>query len=60
MTNFEKIKQMSVEEMAKRLSVITRQMCNYIDDCRDCPVDLIVCGSTNRIKQWLKSEVETE
>lgn len=56
MTNYERIKQMSIDEMAYvlmcpnecDLAVIE---CYKVDDCCDC----ISC-----VKKWLESEVETE
>jgi len=48
MTNFEKIKQMTVEEMAK---IIT---CPYLgDETVDCRENCIEC-----CEKWLESEVE--
>lgn len=62
MTNFEKIKNMSVEELADKISWL-------IDDCDECPIrnfcnlyndykfqDFDTCSGT--WEQWLKSEVE--
>lgn len=53
MTNFERIKNMDIEQMAKYF--------DGIFDCRFCPID--ICDSngnlcTTRIKHWLESEVE--
>ena len=54
MTNFEKIKNMSLEEFAK---IIRRYM-----NCRDCPMKLKCFPSRKKCfevwEQWLKSEVE--
>lgn len=50
MTNFEKIKNMSAEELA---SYIYR-----IIDCRYCPVYCIDGECREAITRWLKSEVE--
>lgn len=59
MTNFEKIKQMSVDEMAEELF--------YIIYCDDCPIakskgytDNHCNGSTCKraLKHWLESEAE--
>ena len=57
MTNYERIKNMSVEEMADYF--------NEIFDCSNCPNDMFLCESngnvcTKYIKQWLESEAETE
>lgn len=62
MTNFEKIKNMSVEELAEKISWL-------INDCDECPIrefcnlyndykiqDFDTCSGT--WEQWLKSEVE--
>ena len=53
MTNYERIKSMSVEEMADYF--------NEIFDCCNCPNDMFLCESngnvcTKYIKQWLESE----
>lgn len=63
MTNFEKIKNMSVEELADTIG-------NAILDCTFCPIcnfcDRFIGGdvlSVNCIKvwiEWLKSEVEND
>lgn len=55
MTNYERIKNMSIEEMADYF--------NEIFDCRNCPNDMFLCEGngyvcTKYIKQWLESEVE--
>lgn len=57
MTNYERIKNMSVEEMADFL-------CGVYDDEEDaakfiCGI-VIPCYNEDDIKQWLESEVETE
>ena len=54
MNNFEKIKQMNIDEMAKFISSETTT-CKY-GDCYDCEVD--TDGCINGIKKWLESEVE--
>lgn len=60
MTNFERIKNMSVKEIAEQLS--------YIIDCDDCPIEkaggcshLTICNyknCENHFKKWLESEAE--
>lgn len=50
MTNFEKIKNMSVEELAYYVY-------RFID-CRYCPIYCNDGECCEAIKQWLKSEVE--
>ena len=52
MTNYEHIKNMSIDELAV-----------YLIDCCNCPNDMFLCGrkgavSEKHIKQWLKSEVK--
>ena len=54
-TNYERIRNMSVDEMAEYL--------NGIFDCCNCPNDMFLCESngnvcTKYIKQWLESEAE--
>lgn len=61
MTNYERIKNMSVEEMATILerSADCEKMCAYTKDGKcDCAggIDKCVIG----VKQWLETEVETE
>lgn len=58
MTNYEQIKNMSVEEMAKALDVPTpcdycyyNHKCGYGHQDREC---------ADGIRLWLESEVETE
>lgn len=66
MTNFEKIKQMSKQELLNLLHGILgkclgRGMLEYedaLDLCFDCPMR-DACDSCD-IEKWLKSEVETE
>lgn len=59
MTNYERIKNMSVEEMADAII-------NTTDTCELCVrSNCVSCvnaegGCTDYIKQWLESEVETE
>lgn len=58
MTNFEKIKNMSVEEMADKLVTVF--------DCARCPArkfcaenkQIMECESV--LKKWLKSDVKTK
>ena len=55
MTNYERIKSMSIDEMADYF--------NEIFDCCNCPNDMFLCEGngyvcTKYIKQWLESEVE--
>lgn len=54
MTNYEHIKNMSIDELA-----------TYLIDCCNCPNDMFLCGSKGsvgekHIKHWLESEVKTE
>ncbi len=60
MTNYERIKNMSVEEMAELINILTR--CCSTDECHECPIDKfkenrIVCSEI-AIKHWLESEVD--
>lgn len=64
MTNFEKIKNMSVEEMAHAIAMFTScDVCNYcpFEDCcndneiYDCCYDL---EDSEIIQKWLNSEVK--
>ena len=55
MTNYERIKSMSIDEMADYF--------NEIFDCCNCPNDMFLCESngnvcTKYIKHWLESEVK--
>ena len=54
MTNYDRIKDMNIDEMAEYF--------NGIFDCSNCPNDMFLCESkgsvcTKYIKQWLESEV---
>ena len=59
MTNYEKLKQMSIEEMAEFLAdTICEEagfFCDYGEEsnCDDC------IAKTNNMQKWLKSEAET-
>lgn len=55
MTIYEKIKNMTVEEMAKFLDKITTRCAN--NECKDCPLceGVYCCG--NEIEYYLNSEV---
>lgn len=57
MTNFEKIKQMSIEEFAKFMDTITAN-CIYAD-CEKCFIKQSVGGCTNSyVIDWLNKEAE--
>ena len=58
MTNFDRIKSMSVEEMASLLVKITG--CCTWDDCEHCPLRLRACTSEFYVKEWLESEVQED
>lgn len=60
MTNFEKIKNMGVEEMAIQIERFSNYVCVGYDICRDCPFNLMVDGncSKKRLILWLESEVK--
>lgn len=50
MTNFERIKNMSVEEYAKHIFRLI--------DCRYCPIYCTNGNCKDAIEQWLKDEAE--
>ena len=52
MNNFQKIKSMSVDEMAQWLTTLV----NY--DCHDCNLTEVCNDCFNMNKQWLLAEVE--
>ncbi len=55
MTNYEKIKNMTVEEMAEFLEKLT-DLCNA-NRCKDCPLCKGIFCCTTEIECWLNSEV---
>lgn len=61
MTNFEKIKNMSVEEMADKMLNIVDCICGLEYECTNCPLNdtrlNLPCSYTS-LKMWLESEVE--
>lgn len=56
MTNIERIKAMSVEEMARFINEISNCEINI---CEFCPL-IGYCGSDDSVKKYLESEVEEE
>lgn len=40
MTNYEKIKNMSVEEMAEKITQLSDKICANMKNCKDCPLRL--------------------
>lgn len=61
MTNFEKIKSMTVEEMAIAINKLST-LCMHPDGCNDCPIHTKeghICNSQD-IMNWLKNDVEEE
>lgn len=63
MTNFEKIKQMSVEEIAELLDNISESCYDKgygFSNCGNCPLSILPSCASTGIKDWLESEVETE
>ena len=59
LTNYERIKAMSVEEMAELFSDYTScEMCPQLDWCIERGVSLDECKQV--IKQWLESEAEND
>ena len=57
MTNYEKIKAMSVEEMAEQIRKITKG-CGNCPAREYCVLDLKTCEKT--VQEWLESEVEED
>lgn len=57
MTNFEKIKQMTVEKMAKFINTLTT---NWVYQfCDECPINQNTDGCVKHgIEEWLNQEVE--
>lgn len=55
MTNYEKIKIMTVKEMANFLEKLTDR-CNA-NSCKDCPLCRGIFCCTTEIEGWLNSEV---
>lgn len=61
MTNFEKIKSMTVEEMVIVIDKITT-LCSHPDGCHDCPIhnkEGYMCRPQD-IMNWLKSDITEE
>lgn len=62
MTNYEKIKNMSVEDIADEMLKIVDCVCGIETECQNCPFSNIrqaqgIC-SYGALKEWLESEVE--
>lgn len=56
MTNYERIKNMTVEEMAEFINEVTTAFnCEFCAYCEDCPADDNCCA--RGMKEWLESEV---
>lgn len=60
MTNYERIKKMSAEEIANKFERISNYVCDCYYDCKMCPFHLIGKWSCNKsgFVGWLNSEVE--
>lgn len=58
MTNYEKIKQMSIDEMVEYLLKITADLCEACPLERLCSNELNSCNLT--VKYWLESEADNE
>ncbi len=56
-TNFERIKNMTVEEMAEFINTISH--CGEIS-CKDCYLPPQSCGNAKNIENWLMSESNKE
>jgi hypothetical protein len=57
MTNFEKIKQMSVENMAEMLLDESKKHFTY---CNHCTSSNLRIDCIHAVKKWLESEVDTD
>lgn len=60
MTNYEKIKNMSVEKMASKLETMSSHICAHYYTCKKCPFSSLwngKCDATG-FADWLNSEVE--
>ena len=62
MTNFEQIKNMSVEEMASEIDRISNYLCDDYGGygCKECPLNFLEnrnCNATE-FANWLNSEAE--
>lgn len=58
MTNYEKIKNMTVDEMAEFIYVLIK-VCEMNDNCSTCICnDSDMCMSEMMAKKWLEREVE--
>lgn len=59
-TNYDKIKHMSLDEIAKNIYLHAHNMCSFCTYSKGwhCTSELKTC--VNGIKQWLESEVEEE
>ena len=62
MTNFERIKGMSVEELAEFLDNVTSLGLDYLVGVRGFPCDYCMekCKCESCIKEWLESECDAE
>lgn len=58
MTNYERIKQMTVDEMAKFLAYPTDCRSLLRNNVEPCPFPADFCEPTYCYKQWLLQEVE--
>lgn len=55
MTNFERIKNMPMEELAIELDEITG-ICNDTKDCNNCPFDKKNTSCAKKFISWLRTE----
>lgn len=60
MTNYERIINRSIYEMASELEKISNYVCGYYDSCDECPFNFLGNRGCNIIGlvDWLNSEVE--
>lgn len=64
MNNYEKIKAMSIDEMAEEFNRKVCEECAYkemnFDDWKDCDLNCYAHIKNGYYKQWLESEVKDE
>ena len=59
-TNYDHIKNMSIEEMAEYIHSISAAACIIDAECHMCPLENAGSCTKNDIKKWLESEAEDE
>lgn len=58
MNNFEKIKQMSIEEMAEMLAEFITKIIIFIEPLSGLDKERVYNGNLGILKQWLQAESE--